>query len=119
MGKVIVSGAGKMKKPSVNPVGTWLLNETITPQSMSNISFTCNNVEYIAMQYTENTSTRDVLIYNSRYTSSPSPQVYIVNDYTGQVVPIGWQNQVYRTITVNEPVTDEFFTWLQANAVKQ
>lgn len=31
----------------------------------------------------------------------------------------GWIDQAYRTITLAEPATGEFLTWLQANAVKQ
>ena len=115
MGRVIVSGGCEMKEPSVNPVGTWLFNETITPpsQSMADINFTCSGENYNLILYTTSPSWRDLIWYGQNLA------VYIVADYTGQVVPIGWQNQVYRTITVQEPVTDEFFTWLQANAVKQ
>ena len=31
----------------------------------------------------------------------------------------GWIDQAYRTITLKEPATGEFLTWLQKNAVKQ
>ena len=34
-------------------------------------------------------------------------------------VESGWIDQAYRTITLTEPATGEFLTWLQKNAVKQ
>lgn len=95
--------------------GTWFLNETIMPQTMTGINFTVvgTGKNYNLIQYTTDPSWRDVVWYGSE------AYVYIVADYTGQMVTYGWQNQSDRTIQVAEPITDEFATWLQANGVKQ
>lgn len=95
--------------------GTWFLNETIMPQTMTGINFTVvgTGKNYNLIQYTTSPSWRDVVWYGSE------AYVYIVADYTGQMVTYGWQNQSDRTIQVAEPITDEFATWLQANGVKQ
>lgn len=85
------------------------------PQTMTGINFTVvgTGKNYNLIQYTTNPSWRDVVWYGSE------AYVYIVADYTGQMVTYGWQNQSDRTIQVAEPITDEFATWLQANGVKQ
>lgn len=52
--------------------------------------------------------------------------LYLYVDSTGETQPVfaysknsGWTSQAYRTITLDEPATGDFLTWLQANAVKQ
>lgn len=39
--------------------------------------------------------------------------------WRSSVIGNGWIDQAYRTITLTEPATGEFLTWLQKNAVKQ
>lgn len=34
-------------------------------------------------------------------------------------IGVGWTNQAYRTITLEQPATGDLLTWLQRNAVKQ
>lgn len=84
---------------------TWLLNSDISSAediSVSNLSFVSNSQNFTSIICTTGKGGAN-LAYNQ----------------TG-VFASTWENEAYRTITFDSPVTDStLLTWLQANGVKQ
>lgn len=84
---------------------TWLLNSDISSAediSVSNLSFVSNSQNFTSIICTTGKGGAN-LSYNQ----------------TGVFVST-WENEAYRTITFDSPVTDStLLTWLQANGVKQ
>lgn len=96
-------------------VGTWLFNESISVNGGAwyNVNFTSNGVSYTAMS-DRNSQTSDMHDMTLRYFKTSTIYVYAFNG-SGT-----WEDEAYRTITINEEPTDEeFITWLKANATKQ
>lgn len=98
---------------------TWLLNSEMTFTSKSEFSanFTSNNLNCTKLSTTYSSTPMGVerqVVYTA---NSQNTTVYTT--VTGET-PQGWQNEAYRTITFDSPVTDStLLTWLQANGVKQ
>lgn len=90
---------------------TWVLNETLTGNNYlsSNVSFTNNNTQYDIFTFAGN--------------EKPKYLDYGKTDATTSIVAYGedgWENQAYRTIIFDQPVTDTtLLTWLQSNGTKQ
>lgn len=87
------------------------MNETLpTPDSSFSfsINFVSNNHSYTAIEW-------DSDVTNYAYKKPLSTGGGFQTVY----IPIGWIDSAYRTITLAEPATGEFLTWLQKNAVKQ
>ena len=99
---------------------TWLLNSEMSFTSKSEFStnFVSNNLTCTHLSTTYSNTPmgveRQVL-----YTTADSQDINVYTTVTGET-PQGWQNEAYRTITFDSPVTDSaLLTWLQANGVKQ
>lgn len=90
---------------------TWVLNETLTGNNYlsSNVSFTNNNTQYDIFTFAGN--------------EKPKYLEYGKVDAATSIIAYtddGWENQAYRTITFDNPVTNTtLLTWLQANGTKQ
>ena len=91
-------------------VGTWLFNEIIeVPNKNFAVVFNCKGERYIEI------GVSDAIYYSIDY-GDDTQSVYNF-DSTSQ--GIGWQEEMYRTITIAEQPTDsEFIAWLKANATK-
>ena len=103
--------------------GTWKFNEN---QSLSNqvsiiqtINFTSNGekFEYISRSYTVFTSGNTILT-NDQLTYGPEDGSMSI----GAWQPNTWTDEAYRTVdfgTEPQEVSEDFYTWFIANAVKQ
>ena len=96
---------GNLVKVEQSTGETWLLNSDISSAediSVSNLSFVSNSQNFTSIICTTGKGGAN-LSYNQ----------------TGVFVST-WQNEAYRTITFDSPVTDStLLTWLQANGTKQ
>lgn len=94
---------------------TWVLNETAgdsgTGLSETTVNFTSNNLNFVALGANNMQVGPQSIWY---YTSLD------VNEYVEAKSYGTWNNEAYKTITFDEPVTDtKLLTWLQANGTKQ
>ena len=84
---------------------TWLLNEGVTPTTMSVIiPFVSNGNTFSSIDMIGDKPSRYAIQYD----------ITLVFEGLG-----GWSNTAYRTIVLSEPASGGFLKWLTANAVKQ
>lgn len=84
---------------------TWVLNETLSGTlNKTTINFTSNSQSFTGLDY-----------------KNFSADYYLASgDYVNTYNVVQWENEAYRTITFDEPVTDtSLLAWLQANGTKQ
>ena len=107
----------------VTPTGeTWVMKETglsLQPNtSIQPAKFTSNGKQYKGIgvsslwgQARENAFLYYIIMENNNYENVGEIRVYEGS--------MNWYDEAYRTITLDEPATGDFLTWLEANAVKQ
>ena len=97
-------------------VGTWVFNETITPFSSGETSFSCKFTAYDYYNFGNEYSSfvyntdRSALIYGR---NGPAPEAYYFNTNT-------WYDEEFRVITITEePLNETLIAWIKSNATKQ
>ena len=102
--------------PVVDTTETWVITDfapttrSSTALATINISFTTNNLKATSFGIAYSNST-SIITYGN------IGQVASYNESNDDAYV--WTNNAYRTITLDEPATGTFLTWLQANATKQ
>jgi hypothetical protein len=113
---VVKAESTKPSAPTVS--GKWVLHGTIHPPTGSDsamffVSFQVNGIDAVAVSVGRNASGFQFAhVYD---TNGVSTQIY--HRYYG-----GWDDEAYKTWdfgTIEQIVTEEFLTWLKANATKQ
>lgn len=96
---------------------TWVLNETLGKTTLDStvVNFASNNIQFTELNYSYVVigETKE-LSYIDRNNRDNDVIAYSTLGFGG------WQNEVYRTVTFDEPITDAtLLAWLQANGTKQ
>lgn len=99
--------------------GKWVFNEILTfSEFFEMVNFTSNSTKYYQMSYYN----PDMADYVLSYDESGGGDYITVNYSSNAGQTQEWQNQAYRTVdfgTTEQEVSDEFLTWMQANATPE